>query len=491
MRSNPAITIIMWCYNHGEAIKDAVESILSQTFANFELILVNDHSPDRTQQVIEDIHDRRVKIVTNRAPIGKYRVYNRCIKSVKSKYVSFVEPSYGFVRQKLAIQYAFLEKHPLVGSLGTAGESTAERHEDIKISLLKYHPFVLSSFVFRTSSLVSNNLRFRNAVGDWVVYDFMINASKKLRMFNLRTELLMTYSPDAVFADKSQVYRDRLISRQLRNFHIKPKKDELMLYLKLMADQRLVAHELEPICRWLNKLMELNAEHKYYSPGKLYKFFNKILDEKTATHLPNIERITRSQVLNQLINKYGYKTYLEIGVFDPTQNFDHINCAQKTGVDPEAMRDDIIGATSDDFFRTLPRNVEYDLIFIDGLHHSEQVTRDIENALNHLSDQGTIVCHDMLPEDEEMQAVPRRTVKWMGDCWKSWARYRMTDCSLTMYVIDSDCGMGIIRRGGQKIFKADVVCQDLTYFFFNRWKNKLMNVISPATFLQKLTNSTL
>jgi glycosyltransferase involved in cell wall biosynthesis len=506
MRSNPAITIIMWCYNNEENIKNAVDSILNQSFSNFELTIVNDHSHDRTQHIIEDIHDGRVKIVTNRAHIGKYRVYNKYLKSAESKYISFVDASFGFTHQKLAIQYDFLEKHPLVGCLGaqikpsaqnsdnSTGEPTPEKHEDIKISLLKHNPFILSSLVFRASLLVNQNLLFKNELGDWAFYDFMINASKNFRTFNLKDELLIMYSTtDApkIFREKSHKYRDRLIIQQLTDFHIKPKKDKATLHLKLMTNQRLLANEVEPMCLWLNKLMDLNAEHKYYSPGKLYKFFNMILKEKVATHLPNINWITRSQVLNELIKKYNYGSYLEIGVFDPKQNFDLINCTQKTGVDPEALRDDIIGATSDDFFKTLSQSVQYDLVFIDGLHHSDQVTRDIENALRHLSDQGTIVCHDMLPEDEEMQAVPRQTVKWMGDCWKSWACFRMTNHNLTMYVIDSDCGIGIIRRGTQKVFKADITHQGLTYFFFTKWRNKLMNVISPAIFLQKLINSTL
>jgi hypothetical protein len=104
---------------------------------------------------------------------------------------------------------------------------------------------------------------------------------------------------------------------------------------------------------------------------------------------------------------------------------------------------------------------------------------------------GTVVCHDMLPENEVMQIVPRQSVAWMGDCWKAWVHFRTTNDGLSMFVIDSDCGMGIIRRGKQRVFNVKSRDEIMNFPFFKKHRKVLMNVISTVEFRNRLSNSTL
>lgn len=131
-------------------------------------------------------------------------------------------------------------------------------------------------------------------------------------------------------------------------------------------------------------------------------------------------------LLNALIEKYGLKSYLEIGVQNPANNFDKVKCGWKMGIDPDINSTaQIYRGTSDMYFSMLYNldvNVGtfFDLIFIDGLHHADQVKRDFENSLRCLSDNGFILIHDVLPENEAGTIVPRETKKWWGDVYK-WA----------------------------------------------------------------------
>ena len=86
-------------------------------------------------------------------------------------------------------------------------------------------------------------------------------------------------------------------------------------------------------------------------------------------------------------------------------------------------------------------------MFIDGLHHHEQVYRDVTNSLDGLSVSGTIVLHDCNPRNEEMQRVPRVQAEWTGDCWKAIARMRATRPDLNVSVLDTDYGLGVVQRG--------------------------------------------
>jgi hypothetical protein len=189
--------------------------------------------------------------------------------------------------------------------------------------------------------------------------------------------------------------------------------------------------------------------------------------------------MNRTAIINLLIKEFGYHSYLEIGVQNPANNFDRIMCDNKIGVDPCPLRDDIIKLTSDDYFTGLQPNVKFDIIFIDGLHHSVQVLRDVKNSLVHLNTGGTIVCHDMLPENEDMQKVPMPDSQkhaWTGDCWKAWAYLRMVEPNLDMLVLNADFGVGIIQVGTQEIFEPFVKMENLEYDFLQSHKHKLLNV---------------
>jgi predicted O-methyltransferase YrrM len=66
---------------------------------------------------------------------------------------------------------------------------------------------------------------------------------------------------------------------------------------------------------------------------------------------------------------------------------------------------------------------KFDIVFIDGLHISEQVVMDIQNSLDVLNPKGTIVMHDCLPINEAAQSRERLGDHWNGDVWKAFAHY--------------------------------------------------------------------
>jgi hypothetical protein len=147
-----------------------------------------------------------------------------------------------------------------------------------------------------------------------------------------------------------------------------------------------------------------------------------------------------TQLLNSLIEKHNLKSYLEVGVNNPANNFDKIKCEYKEGVDPAVKHKDVASITSDQYF---PRSIElgssFDLIFIDGLHHADQVKRDFENSLKCLNDNGFIVIHDVLPQNERGTIVPRQTREWWGDVYKFAMTMHDYGCEFKTFNIDNGC----------------------------------------------------
>jgi len=200
--------------------------------------------------------------------------------------------------------------------------------------------------------------------------------------------------------------------------------------------------------------------------------------------IPPSALIYRSAILNTLVDRYGHQTYLEIGQGRREDTLDRIDCIVKIGVDPNRRLQAAYQMTSDEFF-AINRNT-FDLIFIDGLHHADQVERDILNALEVLNENGTIVVHDCNPITEEMQRVPLSGQHaWTGDVWKTWVKFRATRPDLSMAVVDTDFGCGIIRRGNQETIPLP---PDLTYDVLDKNRSYLLNLISVQDFVESLKN---
>ena len=192
--------------------------------------------------------------------------------------------------------------------------------------------------------------------------------------------------------------------------------------------------------------------------------------------------LNRWDIINILIKKNNYKSYLEVGTQDPNSNFNKIEIENKVSVDPFPRGEVTFVGTSDEYFQSILENEKFDIIFIDGLHHGDQVLRDIENSLNHLSDSGIIVCHDCLPTSEHMQERNDHSGVWLGDVWKAIAKLRVERIDLDIKVVDTDLGCGLIKSGTNIPYITNENYLIYSYYDLHKWA--LMNIISVEDFLK-------
>lgn len=202
--------------------------------------------------------------------------------------------------------------------------------------------------------------------------------------------------------------------------------------------------------------------------------------EMTLARSALLKNRRRTDLINYLIAIKEYKTYLEIGVAGGDNLFE-IRIPHKVGVDPGIHSPAHFHLTSDEFFA---KNKEtFDIIFIDGLHHYEQVLKDINNSLNCLTPGGVIVMHDCLPQTEEQQNRKVIPGAWNGDVWKAAAYVRMHFSNVHFCVVDMDWGCGIITpNSSQKIFPA-LPIENMDWKFYLKNRKKLLNVISLEKWL--------
>ena len=162
--------------------------------------------------------------------------------------------------------------------------------------------------------------------------------------------------------------------------------------------------------------------------------------------------------------------------------------------------------TSDEAFEKIKMmNKKFDIIFIDGLHISEQVTKDIYNSLDVLSSNGIIVLHDCNPPSAmHARNPPPNPINcpWNGDCYKSIIKFKYENPTIFTSVIDTDWGVGIIDPSKPNILPQISVPETLipnnndylvggpiqlnnllTWDYFNLHRTELLNLISVVDFL--------
>ena len=212
--------------------------------------------------------------------------------------------------------------------------------------------------------------------------------------------------------------------------------------------------------------IKINLNRIYYT--LFVEYFRKKINFKFS------KKIFRWNLIQKIINKNKYKSYLEIGCNDD-ELFSKIKISRKIGVDPEAGGTHRL--TSDLFFKKNTK--KFDIIFIDGLHHYDQVKKDVKNSLKYLNKNGFILLHDCLPESQALQAVPRYRGRWNGDVWKAIVEFR-TKKNLNIFTCRIDQGISIIKKGKNKniIKLKNTNFKELKFKDFYYHHKKYMNILN-------------
>jgi hypothetical protein len=133
--TTPTVSVVMSVYNAERFLREAVESILNQSFSDFEFIIVNDGSTDRTGAILQSYTDRRITVI-NQENAGVTKALNNGLALATGKYVARQDADDVSKPQRLEKQVAFMEGNPAVGLLGTRFEFIDENGEVTRLGVL-------------------------------------------------------------------------------------------------------------------------------------------------------------------------------------------------------------------------------------------------------------------------------------------------------------------------------------------------------------------
>ena len=198
MTNSIDVSVIMASYNNEDTILEAINSILSQSFQNFEFLIVNDGSNDLTSVKLKEVSDPRVKIINNKENIGLTRSLNKAIDLSTGRFIARQDADDISMPERLGQQYNYMQNNPDVALLGT-GRATIDKNgkklfarmgqkETDYTDLLKRNCFVHGSVMIRKKVL--------DVVGKYHEdfeltqdYELWLRISKRYRATNLQEVL--------------------------------------------------------------------------------------------------------------------------------------------------------------------------------------------------------------------------------------------------------------------------------------------------------------
>lgn len=196
------VSVLMPVFNTALYLREAMDSILSQTFADFELIVLDDCSPDNAEEILDAYDDPRIVKYKGEKNVGLSNVLNVGIGMARGKYIARMDSDDVSLPQRLQVQVDYLDKHPEVDlvSVGMrlfgAKEGTWIREinpEKVKIEAMFHSPVLHASSVWRKDAFEKQGLRFRQEMVPAEDYDLWTRAMLKgLKLVNL-PEVLYEY----------------------------------------------------------------------------------------------------------------------------------------------------------------------------------------------------------------------------------------------------------------------------------------------------------
>ncbi len=197
------VSILLSVFNGERFLRQAVDSLLTQTYRDFELWIVNDASTDQTPQILDQLsrEDSRVRIITNERNLGLTKSLNLALAQAQGSSIARMDADDIALPERLEKQVAYLDAHPDIDVVGTAyqfinaqNRVIGERHpstddEQIRRKLIIHNPFLHSSVLIRRALLDQvhgYDERFRRAQD----YDLWMRLEPLTKLANLPNILM-------------------------------------------------------------------------------------------------------------------------------------------------------------------------------------------------------------------------------------------------------------------------------------------------------------
>ncbi len=323
--STPQLSIIITTYNSGKYISQAIESVLEQTFGDFELIIINDGSTDNTKEIVSAFSDERIKYFENEKNEGIVFSRNKGLKLAQGSYIGMLDADDIAHPNKFELQIDFLKNNPEFGMLGAWAKFIDDegkhfpgswklkaKPQAIPAIMLFKNYFLQSAVLYRKECIGSFSFKEGFEIGE----DYLIwyEILKKWKAWNLQ-QYLLDYRVHEKSITQNNIEFKREKEREvfkiiLSDLEIKPSDEELELHILIREGNAIGDIEtLLFIEKWLLKIIAQNRLLKIYDTKILerivFERWLKACSKAGVLHFKMLRHLITSKIFSIFIKSFG------------------------------------------------------------------------------------------------------------------------------------------------------------------------------------------
>lgn len=318
------ISVIMSNYNTPEEyLREAIESILNQTYLNFEFIIVDDCSTDDSLEIIESYNDKRIKIIKNSENMGITKSLNRGMKLSSGEFIARMDADDISLPERFEKQVDFLKQNPDVIVCGTWVElfgngasaynekysrKILPEREQLQINLLfgNHMNIIHPTAMFRHQTIIEKGIQYNENYPCAQDFRMWVDCSQKGELSNV-SEVLFKYRihNKAVSSDKKNIQNEcakNIMAEQLSWLGLELPEDWETIHWGLLTGRK--PYNLRYL-EWIKAVIKGNKKHKVFNHKKLKNTLWYKWSETVYFELFEAKGINKLRVLLTLpVNRY-------------------------------------------------------------------------------------------------------------------------------------------------------------------------------------------
>lgn len=303
--NKPLVSVLMSVYNTDENyLREAIDSVLKQTYSNFEFIIFNDHSNSNTTNVLSQyLKDKRIILINNSINHGLTYNLNKGLMLAKGKYIARMDSDDVCEPTRFEEQVNFLELNEDYAMVGSFFSFLTPSHEYKNNCDKISDEHIKSSLFFGNSCLMHSSVMLRTSVfnSNQYTYDLKFKKSQDFELWSRISHnykigiiplLLMKYrisdgQISKKFASEQLYYKNIVLKRQLSILTKNYTDKELFIHLALCNGDRVSSLKL--LYLWCKKIENLNDKINIFEAKSFSYYLNKHLLSSSLRNIKNFE----------------------------------------------------------------------------------------------------------------------------------------------------------------------------------------------------------
>ena len=289
MQNNkPKITVLMPVYNGGGYLKESIESILNQTFSDFEFLIIDDNSNDNTAQIVNSYKDKRIVYIKNEKNLGVSCSSNIGIRLSRGEYIARTDCDDISFPGRLERQIKYLERNKNISVCGTWAQSfglkneimrAPVKNEEIQCQLLFNSAFIHSSVIIRKDIFVQNGFYYpteSNLAEDYYLWakifqkTVMANIPKVLVKYRLHHNSA-SYSHHLALQESANKIRFNMLNQWGEEIS----NEEFEIHQMISRGEYIDSYDfVYRSQRWFLRMLDMNLTKKVYNQSFLEKYLS-------------------------------------------------------------------------------------------------------------------------------------------------------------------------------------------------------------------------